>query len=157
MSIIRVAIFAAVLALAVSSNAVAAGYADWIPYLVGTWTCSFHGDGMSTSYEATNASALGGNFLRETDRWRGGGGDEVLVTYEPAKKKWVSTAFEADRSVTVFEGTARGRDIGYEMVYPTSGSHLTMHRSSPTQYTIHFSGTLNGKPLTSSDVCTKHT
>jgi len=123
-------------------------------FLVGDWTCTYHQGPAKVTYKATFAYDLAGNWLRERDVWTGGGGDEGLFTYQPKQHAWIISVVEPDRSLTVFRGT--GSDfahIVYRSIYPDTSMTEHIDRTSPTQYTIHFSQTANGKTTKSTDVC----
>ena len=127
-----------------------------VGYLVGTWTCTYHQGPSKLTYKAIYGYDMGGNWMRERDSWAGGGSDEGSFTYDPSHREWITVVLEKGRDVTLFH--AKGTNaahIVYRGVYPNTDLTDIFDRISRTRYELHFSGTLNGKHLTSHDVCVK--
>jgi hypothetical protein len=125
-------------------------------FLAGNWTCTYHQGATTMTYKATFAYDMSGNWLRQRDVWTGGGGDEGLFTYQPKQHAWTAVVIEPDRSVTLFRGS--GSDFAhvvYRSVYPDATMSERFDRTSPTQYTIHFSQTAQGKTTSSTDTCVR--
>lgn len=125
-------------------------------FLIGTWSCSFTGAGQTASYTATYAYDLGNNWISQRDVWAGGGGDAGYLTYDGKKARWTYAVFESDRTTTIFHaGDDRPSHIVWLSVFPKAGMTDVFDEVSPRKYTLHFSGALGGKQMTSVDVCTK--
>lgn len=125
-------------------------------FLIGVWTCSYAGGGQHLTYTATFAYDMSNNWISQRDAWSGGGGDVGYLTYIPKEKVWTYAVFESERTTTLFRGTGDASHIVYRSIYPDAKFTDVFDRVSPTKYTLHFSGIVGGKPMTSLDVCTKH-
>ena len=125
-------------------------------FLVGNWTCTYNQGPVHVTYKATFAYDMGGNWMRERDSWTGGGGDEDSITYDPKRREWIAVVLENQRNTTLFHASYTGpAHIVYRSLYPNTSLTDVFDRVSPTRYTLHFSGTLNGKAVKSHDVCVK--
>jgi hypothetical protein len=126
-------------------------------FLAGSWTCTYEVKGSPTAtYAAKYSYDLGGNWLRETDSWNGGGGDFGFYTYDPKSHEWTSTVVDSGRGTTVFRAHDDGTDSKmWRSVYPDNSMKLTFNKVSPTEYTLSFTQTVNGKTMASFDRCTK--
>ncbi len=124
-------------------------------FLVGNWTCTYHQGTARVTYKAAFEYALAGNWLRESDAWTGGGGDEALFTYQPKEHAWIVVVVEPNRIATLFKGTGPPAHVVYRSIYPESSMTEHIDHISPTQYTVHFSQTAKGKTVTSDDVCAR--
>lgn len=126
-------------------------------FLIGAWSCTYTGGGQHATYSATFSYDLANNWIRERDAWAGGGGDVAYITWDAKGGGWTYAAFESDRTTTIFRaGNDSPAHIVYRSVYPKTGMTDVFQRVSPTKYTLHFTGILDGKQLTSDDVCVKH-
>ena len=126
-------------------------------FLIGVWSCTYAGGGQHATYTATYSYDLANNWIRQRDTWAGGGGDVGYLTRDPKGAGWTYAAFEIDRSTTVFRAKDAGAaHIVYRSAYPTTGWTDVFDKVSPTKYTLHFTGVIGGKAMTSADVCTKH-
>lgn len=126
-------------------------------YLVGSWTCTYEVKGAPTgTYAARYNYDLDGSWLRETDSWTGGGGDFGFFTYDPKAHEWTSTVVDSGRGTTVFRARDDGTDRkAWHSVYPDTSMSLTLNKVSPTEYTLSFAQTVNGKTNVSFDRCKK--
>jgi hypothetical protein len=125
-------------------------------FLVGNWTCTFHQGPVRVTYKATYAYDLGGNWMRERDSWTGGGGDEGSITFDPKHREWLEVVLEQEHAATLFHAAYSGpAHIVYKGLYPDTNLTDVFDRISPTRYTLHFSGKLNGKYIKSYDTCVK--
>jgi hypothetical protein len=125
-------------------------------FLVGNWTCTYNQGPAHVTYKATFAYDMGGNWMRERDSWTGGGGDEDSITYDPKRREWIAVVLENERTATLFHASYTGpAHIVYRSLHPNASLTDVFDRVSPTRYTLHFSGTLNGKAVKSHDVCVK--
>jgi hypothetical protein len=126
-------------------------------FLVGSWTCTYEVKGSPTAtYAAKYSYDLGGSWLRETDSWTGGGGDFGFFTFDPKTHVWTSTVVDSGRGTTVFRAQDDGTDSKtWRSVYPDTSMKLAFNKISPTEYTLSFSQTMNGKTNVSFDRCTK--
>lgn len=125
-------------------------------YLVGTWTCSYQTGATRVQYQSTFSYEMGGNWLRERDKWAHGGSDEALFTYDPKKREWTFTIFENSRTTTVFVGHGTAGHVLYKSVYPNSNATEALDEISPSRYTLRFTAYANGKAnVFSTDICTK--
>ena len=127
-----------------------------VKYLVGTWHCTYHAGSQRIGYTATYAYDMGTNWMRESDSWKGGGQDESLLTYDPKMHAWTAVVMESQRATTLFR--AKGDDsahLTYRSVYPSSSFTNVFDRESQREYTLHFSGKINGRQVSSFDTCTK--
>jgi hypothetical protein len=155
---VRFIVTASLLYSGVCGAPAAAAPADPVPalkYLAGTWSCDFVSGAQHLTYTAHYAYAMGGNWMRLTDTFPGGGGDEALITYDPKAGKWITVVLEPDRTATIFESSDVGRSIAYHSVYPNAGMRETFRHVTDAKYTTNFTGTLEGKPMTTTDTCTK--
>jgi hypothetical protein len=126
-------------------------------FLVGNWTCSFRQSSARVTYKATFGYDMAGNWLRERDEWAGGGSDEALFTYDPKQRAWIAVVVENERTATIFRGT--GPDpthVVYHSVYPNAGMTEVFDRTSPTHYTVAFTGTIDGREMKSTDLCVRN-
>lgn len=125
-------------------------------FLVGTWNCTFASEKTHLYYKATYSYDMGGNWLRETDAWTGGGSDLGMITYEPKRPGWTAVVLEPDRGTTIFRAAGSNPNhILYRSVYPDATMTDIFERSSPTRYTLHFTQSAGGKTMHSMDVCVK--
>jgi hypothetical protein len=125
-------------------------------FLIGTWSCSFTGGGQSASYTATYAYDLGKNWIAQRDVWTGGGGDAGYLTFDNKGAGWTYAVFESDRTATIFRAADdQPSHIVWRSVYPKAGMTDVFDKVSAAKYTLHFSGTIGGKSMSSVDVCTK--
>jgi hypothetical protein len=151
--------FAAILLL-VALNAAPAAAKDPLSslrFLVGTWKCSYHAGKAHAYYKATYSYDLGGNWLRESDSWAGGGSDLGMITYEPKTLGWTAVVLEEDRTTTLFRAPASSPNrIVYRSIYPSTAMTDVFERESPTRYTLHFTQNAGGKTIESTDVCVKN-
>jgi hypothetical protein len=149
--------FLAITLIAASGAAPAGDRMGSLNYLVGNWTCTYEVKGSPTAtYAARYAYDLGGNWLRETDSWNGGGGDFGFFTYEPKTREWTSTVVDSGRGTTVFRARDDGTDRkAWHSVYPDTSMSLTLNKVSETEYTLSFTQTVNGKTNVSFDRCKK--
>jgi hypothetical protein len=123
-------------------------------YLVGTWNCTYHAGTARFPYSATYTYDRGGQTLRESATWAGGG-DEELLGYDP-KHGWTAVVFEDLGSTTILHGTGSNPNhIAYRSVYPDAGIAETFERLSATEYTLHATARSGGKTVTSFDTCVK--
>jgi hypothetical protein len=126
-------------------------------FLVGNWTCAYHQGSARVTYKATFGYDLAGNWLRERDEWSGGGSDEALFTYDPKQRAWIAVVVENERTTTIFQGI--GTDpahVVYRSVYPKAGMTEIFDRTSPTHYTVAFTGTIDGRVMKSTDLCVRN-
>lgn len=125
-------------------------------YLVGTWKCTYQAGAVHATYQATFAYAMGANWMRERDVWRGGGGDEALLTYEPKTRAWTEAVFEADRTITVFRAHGTSAEhVVYRSILPDTKYTDVFDWVSSTKYQLHFSQIAGGKTTKSLDTCSK--
>jgi hypothetical protein len=150
--------FLAAIALLATLGAAPAGdRIGSLNYLVGSWTCTYEVKGTPTAtYAAKYDYALGNAWLRETDSWKGGGGDFGFFTYDPKTREWTSTVVDSGRGTTVFRAHDDGTDRkAWHSVYPDTSMTLTQNKVSATEYTLSFAQTMNGKTNVSFDRCKK--
>jgi hypothetical protein len=150
-------IVAAVLLFAFAGTlpAPAADPLNSLRFLVGTWNCSYQAGKTRVQYRATFAYDMGSNWLRETDTWTGGGGDLGMFTYE-RNRGWTAVVLERDRHTVIMRATGNDPNhVVYRSVYPDASMTDIFERASPTRYTLHFTQTLNGKTMKSTDTCVK--
>jgi opacity protein-like surface antigen len=148
----------AALALTVSATvpASAADPLSSLRFLVGAWNCTYLAGKVHMNYKAMFAYDLGGNWMRESDNWTGGGGDLGMFTYEAKHHAWTAVIMENERTTTLFRASGSNPNhIVYRSVYPTAGMTDVFERTSPTRYTIRFTQSGGGKTLKSTDTCIK--
>jgi hypothetical protein len=127
-----------------------------LSYLVGTWNCTYNAGGRHIAYTATYAYVMGNNWLRERDSSTGSFNDVGLTTYESKGNTWTEIVAGSDRSTTLFRANGSdGAHRAYRSVYPSALMTLNFDRVSDAKYTLHFTGTYEGKTMTSYDMCTK--
>jgi hypothetical protein len=125
-------------------------------FLVGRWNCTYNAGKVHGLYAATFSYDMGGNWLRESDSWTGGGGDLGMFTYEPKRHGWTAVVLENDRTTTVFRASGSNPNhIVYRGAYPDTSMTDVFDRTSPTRYTLQFSQTTGGKTMKSTDTCVK--
>ena len=128
---------------------------QFMSFLVGHWTCTFHMAGQAERYRASFSYTLGNAWLRESDSWANGG-DEVLLTYAPDVRRWRSVIAEQGGAVTLFEAPDTGAaHIVFHSIHPDRSMVDSFDRISPAKYAWHFSQTAHGKVVSSMDICTK--
>jgi hypothetical protein len=124
-------------------------------FLVGTWNCSYHAGTNHITYRAVFAYDMGGNWLRESDSWAGGGEDLGMFTYE-RKGGWTAVVLEPERQTTIMRATGDNPNhIVYHSVYPDASMTNVFDQTSPTRFTLHFTQSRNGKTAKSNDICVK--
>jgi len=143
---------AAVLASFVVASAMpaSAGPLAELHYLVGRWTCTYRAGALLLPYRATYAYDLGGQTLRETATFAGGG-DEELLAY--AKRGWTAVVFDGSGSTTIMRGTGSANHIAFRSIYPDASIAESVDRVSATEYTIHATVRAGGKTTASVDTC----
>jgi hypothetical protein len=147
------------LLLFIASNSAPAGASDPLSslhFLVGNWKCTYQAGKTPVYYKATYSSDLGGNWLRESDSWTGGGSDLGMITYEPKTHGWTAVVMEKDRTATIFH--ASGSDpnrVVYRSFYPDKTMTDIFERTSSTRYTLHFTQSAGGRTMKSTDVCVR--
>jgi hypothetical protein len=125
-------------------------------FLVGTWNCTFQSGKTHVSYKATYSNEMGGNWLRETDSWTGGGSDLGMITYEPKRHGWTAVILLSDRTTTLFRAAGSNPNhVSYRSVYPDASMTELFDRTSPTRYTLHYMQSAGGKTTKSTDVCVR--
>jgi hypothetical protein len=125
-------------------------------FLVGTWKCTYQAGKTHVYYRATYAYDLGDNWLRESDSWAGGGSDLGMITYEPKARAWTEVVAEPERTTTLFRASGDNPNhVVYRSVYPSTAMTDVFERTSPTRYTLHFSQSVHGGTMKSTDVCVK--
>lgn len=115
----------------------------------GTWNCTsgknhytetftpiFNGKGMRVSTGGPNAS-------------------EGLATFDKHQGEWFYTFVGGDGSYSSVTGSVTSNTISFTRSFPQSGTALMVRRNSNTKFTSVFSAMLNGKKMTSTEVCTK--
>lgn len=138
------------------SPAVAADPLSSLRFLVGSWNCTYQAGRTRVYYKATYVYDLGNNWLRENDSWTHGGSDLGMITYDPKARQWISVVVDGQRSTVVFRaGGSTANHLVYRSAYPTTKFTNVFDRNSPTRYTLHFSGSIGGTSVKSTDVCTK--
>lgn len=138
------------------ASAVAADPLSSLRFLVGNWNCTYQAGRTRVYYKATYVYDLGNNWVRENDTWTHGGSDLAMITYEPRERQWISVVVDGQRSTVVFHaGGSNPNHLVYRSAYPTTKLTNIFDRNSSTRYTLHFSGTIGGRSVKSTDVCTK--
>jgi hypothetical protein len=124
-------------------------------FLVGSWKCTYQADGKHLYYKAAYSYDLGGDWLRESDSWTGGGSDLGMITYAPKTHGWTSVVLFG-RTTTVFHASGDNSSrVAYRSVYPDTTMSDVFERISSTRYTLHFAQSVGGKTMKSTDVCVK--
>ena len=149
-----------VASLALSAAAFASASAsdplNSLRFLEGSWNCTYQAGKVAVNYRATFAYDMGGNWMRESDSWTGGGSDLGMFTYEPKRHAWMAVVMENERDTTLFRATgANPNHIVYRSIYPNAGMTDIFERTSPTRYTLHFTQTSGGRTRSSTDICVK--
>jgi|SRR5579871_3914235 len=143
-------------AVLAASSASASDPLSSMRFLVGSWNCSYQAGKTRVNYKATYAYDVGNNWLRENDSWTHGGSDLGMITYEPKARQWIAVVMDGERSTVVFHASGSNENhLVYRSAYPNSKLTNVFDRNSATRYTLHFSGSLGGKSVKSTDVCTK--
>jgi hypothetical protein len=125
-------------------------------YLVGNWNCSYQAGKTHVDYKATYTYDIGNNWLRENDSWSHGGGDLGMITYDPKARQWIAAVMDDRRTIVVFHaGGSNPNHLVYRSAYPNAKLTNVFDRVSPTRYTLHFTASVGGKSMKSTDVCTK--
>jgi len=124
-------------------------------YLVGTWSCTYRAGATRFDYGATYAYDRGGNTLRLSATWAGGG-DEELFGYDAPHRAWTAVVFEDTGATTIMHATGSDANhIAYRSVYPDAGLAQMFDRISATQYTLHATVRSGGKTTVSTDTCSR--
>lgn len=149
----KILVAIALLALGTAGSAAATDPLASLKFLVGNWVCTYDVGKTHATYRAAFAYDMGGNWLRETDAWAGGG-DLGMFTYE--RSGWTAVILERDRSTTIFRAPGTNPNhVAYKSVYPNTDATDVFDRVSPTRFTLHYSQTTNGKTMSSMDTCIK--
>ena len=145
-----------VCAVLASSPVAAADSLSSLRFLVGTWNCGYQAGKTHVDYKATYSYDLGNNWLRENDSWTHGGSDLGMTTYDPRSRQWIAVVVDGQRNVVVFHaGGSNPNHLVYRSAYPNPKLTNVFDRLSPSLYTLHFSGNVGGKSLSSTDICKK--
>jgi hypothetical protein len=122
-------------------------------YLTGTWNCTYRAGAVHLAYAATYAHDRGGQTLRETASWKGGG-DEELLAFDAQHHDWTAVVFEDQGTTTILRASGSNPNkIAYGSIYPDKGLAVTFDRVSSTKYTLHATMHSGGKTITSVDTC----
>ena len=78
-----------------------------------------------------------------------------MITYEPKSREWIAVVIDNERATVVFHARGNPSHLVYRSAYPNAKLTNVFERNSPTRYTLHFSGTVGGASVKSTDVCTK--
>jgi hypothetical protein len=153
MKVIAASLILAALVLAPAS---ASDPLSSLRFLEGSWKCTYQAGGTPVYYKAVYAYDMSGNWLRETDAWKGGGSDLGMITYEPRRHGWAAVVMEQDRTTVIFRaGGNNPNHVVYRSVYPDATMTDIFDRVSPTRYALHFTQSIGHKTMRSTDVCEK--
>jgi hypothetical protein len=122
-------------------------------YLVGRWNCTSNAGGTKAAYTADYSYAMGGAWLRGINTSKGSTSEDLLGY---SGHTWRVIDVEPTGTASVMEGRDTGlAHIAMHTKYPVPGLNVTFDRRSFRNYTLTFTGTMNGKPAKWQDVCTK--
>lgn len=149
--IASVAVFALCVAGAPAADPLAS-----LRFLVGTWHCTYQAAKTHIGYKATFSYDMGGNWLRESDSWTGGGSDVGMISYDQKRHGWIELVLVNERAAFVFHAAGSNPNhVVYRSVYPDASMIDIFDRSSPARYTLHFTQTVGRKVTKSNDTCAK--
>lgn len=141
--------FGTVAIVAATANAAAMKPADRIKPWLGTWSCKVPGN----NHTATFSPIFGGNGMRITET--GKMASEEIVVFDTKAGKWIDQYADVTGAYNTMEGTQTGNTVSFAQVYPASNTKLTVTMPSKNQYKTTFVGSMNGKTMTSHEVCTR--
>jgi hypothetical protein len=124
-------------------------------FLVGTWNCTYRAGAVKLAYKATYAYDLGGQTLRQSDSFAGGGAEQIYAS--DAQHGGVSAiVLDNQGDATIMRGTGSDpKHLAYHSAYPDASIAETVDLVSPTEYTIHATTTTGGKATKSVDTCVR--
>ena len=136
---------------AFAQRAVAADDLTALRYLVGDWQCTYHTGAQAQTFDASFAFAQNGNWLRETDTWKGGG-DQGFITLDTGRHQWTEVVVDSGRGSTILRGADTGAmKLDLRSVFPDSRLHTVISKVDATHFTV--AATQAG--VSSNDVCVK--
>jgi hypothetical protein len=136
--------------------------AEFMSFLVGTWSCADTVGDNAGTYSTTIARTLDDRWLRQTYTWapasespkplRG----EYLISYDPRIRKWIRMGAMNDGMYFAMTGTLSGDTLTYGYVLPgTAGKALYIRKAESELRVIGPTYPENGRLVTERHACRK--
>ena len=152
---LRTFVIAVVFLAVFAQGATASDDLAGLRYLVGDWRCTYHMAGQAQTFDTSFAFAQSGNWLRETDTWKGGG-DQGFITVDATRHQWTEVVVDSGRGTTVLRGPDAGTTkLDLRSVFPDTHLHTVMTRLDSRHFSVAATQAGASGTIASNDMCVK--